>query len=212
MLDEKQKIRIHKLVLEIEKKKKLISTKVIQNYIDMRKGEGMTFTFSEIKGKVYEKVYEKDNDKNKEGNLKKQNILLDEVLSADSQMRMGMYVLGGIGVLLTVWIFSWMLSPSEKKDTSKTTSSRTYTKRSVDIVSNSAWDSGVYQVEDYLKRTLKDPDSYQSIEWYKVKKTSTGFKVLHKYRAKNSFGGYVIKTKEFVLDSKGNVISSRNYK
>ena len=120
MLDDKQKIRIHKLVLEIEKKKKLISTKVIQNYIDMRKREGMTFTFLEIKEQVYEKVYEKDNNKNKERNLKKQNMLLDEILSNESKMRMGMYVLGGIGVLLTVWIFSWIISPSDKKDVSPT--------------------------------------------------------------------------------------------
>jgi hypothetical protein len=70
----------------------------------------------------------------------------------------------------------------------------------------------VSQVEDYLKRTLKDPDSYQSIEWGKVKKTAIGYKVWHRYRAKNSFGGYVVETTEFILDSRGNVISVINYK
>lgn len=209
MIEEQEKVKIHKLILEIEKKKKLISAKKIKNYIALKKSDGMTINSSEIQKRVYEKVYEQDKDK--ERNLRIQNALLDEVLSADSKIRIGSFVLGGVGLLLVIWIFSWMLSSSGNKDINKSTLSKTYTKRHIDIVSNSVWDSSVYQVEDYLKRTLKDPDSYQSIEWYKVKKTSTGFKVLHKYRAKNSFGGYVVEIAEFILDSKGNVISKRKY-
>lgn len=76
-------------------------------------------------------------------------------------------------------------------------------------VSNSAWDGSVYQVERYLKDTLKDPDSYQSIDWGKVLKTPDNhFKVRHTYRARNGFGGYVVEEKVFTLDSTGRVISS----
>jgi len=55
----------------------------------------------------------------------------------------------------------------------------------------SSWDGSCPTLERYLKKNLKDPDSYEHIE--------TGFwnmgdhaVVLTKYRAKNSFGGYVI--------------------
>jgi hypothetical protein len=76
-----------------------------------------------------------------------------------------------------------------------------------EVVYNSAWDGSVRQVKDYLKdQVLKDPDSYQSIEWSTVVKTSDGsFAVRHKFRAKNSFGGYVIENYIFTLDPQGNV-------
>lgn len=78
-----------------------------------------------------------------------------------------------------------------------------------EVVYNSSWDGSVRQVERYLKNNLKDPDSYQSIEWSKVVKQSDGsFMVRHKYRAKNSFGGYVVEEKIFTLDSSGNVTGS----
>ena len=74
---------------------------------------------------------------------------------------------------------------------------------------NSAWDGSVRQVERYLKDNLKDPDSYQGIEWSPVAKTdSGGYIVRHKYRAKNSFGGYVVEEKIFTMDSEGNVTGS----
>lgn len=73
-------------------------------------------------------------------------------------------------------------------------------------VQNSSWDGSVRHVEVYLKNTLKDPKSYESIEWSKVIETETGYVVWHKYRAKNSFGGYVIENQKFYLDFKGNVI------
>lgn len=74
------------------------------------------------------------------------------------------------------------------------------------IIENSSWDGSVRQVELYLKANLKDPDSYQSIEWSRVVKTDKGgFFVRHKYRAKNSFGGFVIEEKIFTMDAQGNV-------
>jgi len=79
-----------------------------------------------------------------------------------------------------------------------------------EIVYNSAWDSSVYQVERYLKKHLKDPGSYDGIEWSKVisvNHDTCRYAVRHKYRAKNSFGGYVIENQLFYLDKEGEVIS-----
>lgn len=79
-------------------------------------------------------------------------------------------------------------------------------------VQNSILDGSVIQVERYLKNSLKDPDSYQSIEWGKVLETSEGYLVRHKYRAKNSFGGYVIENNTFYLNTKGEIINIVPYK
>lgn len=87
-------------------------------------------------------------------------------------------------------------------------------------VINSAWDNSVFQVEDFLKANLlKDPDSYQSIEWQPVLKipnsTSIGvthYIVVHKFRAKNSFAGYNVEQYMFELDNEGKVIDVRNMK
>lgn len=65
-------------------------------------------------------------------------------------------------------------------------------------------------VRTYLKHYyLKDPDSYHGISWEafgSYNKQNNTYFPLHKYRAKNSFGGYVVEEKMFVLDSDGNVI------
>jgi len=74
-------------------------------------------------------------------------------------------------------------------------------------VRNSGYDASVRQVESYLKNNLKDPKSYESMEWSAVERTGNGgYKVRHKYRAKNSFGGYVTENKVFYLDANGNVV------
>lgn len=76
-------------------------------------------------------------------------------------------------------------------------------------VSNSPWDGSVRQVEQYLKNNLKDPDSYQSIAWDKVSKMPNGtYVVRHKFRAKNSFGGFSVEDKLFFLDANGNVVGT----
>ena len=65
-------------------------------------------------------------------------------------------------------------------------------------------------VRAYLKlHYLKDPDSYEGISWEAFgiyNKDNNTYFALHKYRAKNSYGGYVVEEKLFVLDSDGNVI------
>jgi len=76
-----------------------------------------------------------------------------------------------------------------------------------ETVYNSPWGGGkVWQVKSWLKDNLKDPDSYEGIEWGKVIKQDSEYVVLHEYRAKNSLGGYVISKKLFRLDENGNVI------
>jgi hypothetical protein len=64
-------------------------------------------------------------------------------------------------------------------------------------------------VETYLAENLKDPDSYQSIKWgglITVNAEMWMYTIDHRYRAKNSFGGYVINQARFFLDSKGTVV------
>lgn len=65
-------------------------------------------------------------------------------------------------------------------------------------------------IKVYLKYSyLKDPDSYQSIEWGPsgvYNREENLYFMMHKYRAKNSLGGYVIEEKLFVLNSAGKVL------
>lgn len=67
----------------------------------------------------------------------------------------------------------------------------------------------------YLKLNyLKDPDNYDSMEWSDiiiVDRTDYRYMIRHKYRARNSFGGYVIENKLFYLDKEGNVVNMKNY-
>ncbi|MGH9628139.1 MAG: hypothetical protein ACRD7E_07335, partial [Bryobacteraceae bacterium] len=51
---------------------------------------------------------------------------------------------------------------------------------------------------------------YQSIEWSPVVKTTTGYVVRHKYRAKNSFGGYVVEERIFQLNAEGTSSAQRH--
>lgn len=80
-------------------------------------------------------------------------------------------------------------------------------------VENSPWDGSVHAVERYLKADfLKDPDSFQAIEWGKVVKGCGTYAVALKYRARNSFGGYVVETRIFSLDADGVVTGSTPYR
>lgn len=78
-------------------------------------------------------------------------------------------------------------------------------------VKNSEWDGSVKQVKDFLKNGyLRDPDSYESIEWSEVKEKDDGYYVRHKYRGKNGFGGYVVANQLFHLDFSGNVVEVKD--
>lgn len=87
----------------------------------------------------------------------------------------------------------------------------TVAKVAKEIVYNSGIDGSVRQAEQHIKGQLKDPASYEAIEWSKVVKIPAGYAVRVKYRAKNSFGGYVIEQKMVTLDVAGNVTGIANY-
>lgn len=74
------------------------------------------------------------------------------------------------------------------------------------IINN--WNNLSYVVSDFLKENLKDPSSLEIIEASKVYEKdsdpdSENKKYYQKttYRAKNSFGGYVIETKTFIIQN-----------
>ena len=79
---------------------------------------------------------------------------------------------------------------------------------------NSPWDGSVYEVKTFLENHLKDPDSVEYIDWYKPSlKEHNGdeyWGVKVKYRAKNSFGGYVVNTQLFLIKD-GNVVTYLDY-
>lgn len=68
---------------------------------------------------------------------------------------------------------------------------------------SSAWDGSVEPVMRYLRENLKDPKSLDVAEWSPVSTITLGgepyWAVRCKYRAKNSFGGYVIENKVFLI-------------
>lgn len=80
-------------------------------------------------------------------------------------------------------------------------------------VVNSGWDGSVWQVEHYLERNLKDPDSFEAIDWFTVVKNNDNntYLVRCRYRAKNSFGGFVIEDRLFQLNKNGDVIAAVDY-
>lgn len=79
-------------------------------------------------------------------------------------------------------------------------------------VRNSTLDASVYQVKIFLKRTLKDPGSYESIEWSSVQQVGDKFIVRHKYRAKNSFGGFVVENQIFTINTNGDIVNVVDFK
>lgn len=73
---------------------------------------------------------------------------------------------------------------------------------------NSAWDGSVPEVRIWIKKNAKDPRSVEFIEWSPVVRDGQNFLVRVKYRAKNSFGGYVIEEMVVVMDPTGKVVSA----
>jgi len=80
-----------------------------------------------------------------------------------------------------------------------------------ETVYNSPWDASVSQVKDYLSKNLKDPKSVEYIEWSEVSEYGGNLIVRVKYRAKNSFGGYVTSNQLFTLSKAGKVLSVQDY-
>lgn len=72
------------------------------------------------------------------------------------------------------------------------------------------WKGNVIEVEQYIKRHLNDPGSYQSANWGLVSRGCGGYRVRHAYRARNAFGGMVLVEQEFDLDHNGIVEAVRD--
>ena len=83
-------------------------------------------------------------------------------------------------------------------------------------VFNSPFDDSVVQVEEFLEKNLKDPDSLEIVEWGKVRNYTPDeplrYIVWCKYRAKNSFGGFVVEKKNFIFDGAGKIVEFRDRK
>lgn len=79
-------------------------------------------------------------------------------------------------------------------------------------IENSSWDGSVYQVKLWLEKNLLDPDSLEFIEWSPIEELEDGgYRVRAKYRAKNTYGGFVIEEQLFYLDTQGTVTDALDY-
>jgi len=111
---------------------------------------------------------------------------------------------GSLIIIICLFIFIGIINDNSKSRSSQTSQPPTK------IVSNSPWDGSVRQVERWLKNNLKDPESFDAMEWSPVQEVNLAthkFIVRCKYRAKNSFGGYVVENKIFHLDANGSVVN-----
>lgn len=111
-------------------------------------------------------------------------------------------------VVLALWLIGkFSPSPTEAPAPPAADPPKPVRSGCVEVVCNSAWDGSVSQVEEYLKATLKDPDSMKDVKWGKVTKTSIGdFRVWVQYRAKNSFGAYILAHQTFLLNAAGVIV------
>jgi hypothetical protein len=128
-------------------------------------------------------------------------------------------ILGGFAIVV-LCIINFAFCSQGIGDSSSSSSALT---KSLPIVHNSEYDDSVYQVEAWFKENLKDPKSLEIISWGRVWETTMligdassnlsipVFEVTVKYRAKNSFGGYVIENKRFTLNKSGMVIQVEDY-
>ncbi len=136
-----------------------------------------------------------------------------EIKKQEQQAQKGCTIgcLSIIVIFFALFLFGVFSSPSTSSSDS-TRRRKSSTSSSREVVENSGWDGSVLQVKSWLKSNLKDPGSLEFVEWSAVQKTSDGgFMVRVKYRAKNSFGGYVVENKIFYLNSNGSIKSEIDY-
>ena len=210
---QKRTIKINKLLREIERKKKEITISLIGLYVTyefnpdgiLKKGVFIGDTKKKINKKfTHRDIYQQENgEKILEEHIDFLNTIIFHKPKSITKNQWK-----GVGILaIIIFLLVYSNTQSTIKENRENRYKSVSTSKLSEIVMNSPWDSSVSQVEDYLKGNLKDPDSYQAIEWSSVNKKDNGnFIVRHKYRAKNSFGGMVISNAIFTLDSRGNVI------
>lgn len=73
----------------------------------------------------------------------------------------------------------------------------------------SAWDGSHRQLEAEVKRTMKNPSSYEHVET-RYRDNGNGLTISMTFRGTNSFGGVVPNTVTATVDDDGNVLSMRN--
>ncbi len=73
---------------------------------------------------------------------------------------------------------------------------------------NDPKDQSVWQVKDYLKETLKDPNTIRYQEWSPVMKTGRGYQVVCTYQAKAGSFGLVTEKKVFHMTESGRVTTA----
>ena len=108
-------------------------------------------------------------------------------------------------ILVCVWIFNTCSISDEKKIDSKQTIENKITNQF------SAWNGYHRGLVRLTEEHLKDPDSFQHINTRHWKNLKDGvfvgtITVVMEYRAKNSFGGYVIGNIAAVYDIEGNLV------
>ena len=117
---------------------------------------------------------------------------------------------GAIGaVFLFVVIWAAVSSITDRQEGSTTPKPPlTAAEQRVEQISGqfSAWDGSHRSLEKSVKVSLKDPDSYQHVETSYIDKGSEGIDVVMTYRAKNSFGGYVVNRAAATYDIDGNLL------
>lgn len=117
----------------------------------------------------------------------------------------------GKGILFALIVLMLLIGLCKNKtpDSSTEEANTQTVQENLDPVFNNPADGRVDQVEGYLKDNLNDPDSLQIIEWGNVVKTPAGsFVVRCKYRAKNAYGGYVVKNQLFSLNESGTQVTA----
>ena len=108
----------------------------------------------------------------------------------------------GCFAVIALGFFLFLIGPCSGSDSTTNATKG----RARPVVENSAWDGSVSQVKRWLEANAKDPSSLEYIEWSSVQKSAEGgFVVRVKYRGKNSFGGYTVENKVFVLNAAGSV-------
>ena len=96
-----------------------------------------------------------------------------------------------IVLLFILFIFNLF---SSKKDNSSVPSPQVSTE-------DREWAGVVLKVKTWLNANLKDPGSLEFIDFSPLAKTEVGTTMIRvKYRAKNSFGGYEVENKVFLLN------------
>ena len=122
--------------------------------------------------------------------------------------------IGCISLIIILMVISYIFRDSDsskttiemKPKTVVTEKSSTTTSTSLPV-QNSAWDGSVFQVKQWLKDNLDDPQSVDYVDWSPVSKSDGGnWMVRVKFRAKNAYGALILNNWVFYLDDLGQVL------